>query len=520
MDDLLPVDLTAPTMGAMIALSCKWKRDAEFLTDRDDRLTGRATLDAIMRVAGGLAELGVAKGSVVAFLCGSSVRHAVAFFAAQWLGAIPSALHVRDTADRIVSTTDWLDASVLIYDPDFAPVAERVKAETGRKVTLISLGDVQERPAEHCWSDLLDSDPIAMAAVTPEDPAVIILSSGTTGAPKGVVHLHRTLHAASRACHAIYGATEPADSILVCMAPSFAAWVIICVPHLATRARIHFDRSFDPERFLETLSRERITMAPLVPTMWRMVLAADPERFDLPALRCAMFSGEPGTPDLVAAMAARLVPQVRTAYMSSEVCSGSAVVAGPATLIDGGKPSSTGQPVPGADIRVIDPDGDIIDALPDGTAGEILIRSPSVASHYWKDEALSRQKLVDGWWRSGDLGYLDEDGDLFVVGRTDNVINTGGIKVHAEEIEAAVAQHPAVAMVGVIGAPDSTWGQRIEAHVVLSDPSATERDILDFLESRKLLPRNKLPKRIVLRDALPTGPTGKLYRRGLLDPAH
>lgn len=453
---------------------------------------------------------------MIAFLCGSSVRHAVAFFAAQWLGAIPSALHVRDTAERLVSTVQWLDARVLVYDSAFADVAAQVRAARDGATALISFETVPDGLADRCWHDLMSSAPAPMADVAPDDPAVVILSSGTTGAPKGVVHLHRTLHAASRACHAIYGATEPSDSTLVCMAPSFAAWVIICLPHLAVRARIHFDRSFDPVRFLETLARERINMAPLVPTMWRMVMAAGPEDYNLSALRCAMFSGEPGSPDLVAAMAARICGHVRTAYMSSEVASGSAVAAGPATLIEAGKPSSTGKPIPGADIRIADPDGSLEDEVPDGTLGEIWVTSPSVASRYWKDDALTGQRLVGGWWRSGDLGYLDADGDLFVVGRTDNVINTGGIKVHAEEIEAAVSQHPAVEMAGVVGAPDPTWGQRIEAHVVVADASVTELDILEFLEAAKLLPRNKLPKRIVLRDALPTGPTGKLYRRRLL----
>ncbi len=510
-------DPTKATTGTLITLSCKWVRDAELLTDSDDRLTGRTTLNAITRVAGGLAAMGVGKGDVVAFLCGSSVRHAVCFFAAQWLGAVPAALHVRDTPELLVATARWLDARVLVYDDAFAEVAAQVRTARGEAVALVSLGDTPDGLADRCWRDLASAEPIPMADVAPDDPAVVILSSGTTGAPKGVVHLHRTLHAASRACHSIYGATEPGDSTLVCMAPSFAAWIIICLPHLAARARIHFDRVFDPPRFLETLARERINMAPLVPTMWRMVMAAGPEDYDLSALRCAMFSGEPGSPDLVAAMAERVCGHVRTAYMSSEVASGSAVAAGPATLIDAGKPASTGKPIPGADIRIADPEGGLDDEMPDGTPGEIWVTSPSVASHYWKDESLTRDKLVGGWWRSGDLGYLDADGDLFVIGRTDNVINTGGIKVHAEEIEAALSQHPAVEMVGVVGAPDPTWGQRIEAHVVVSDPGVTEQGILEFVEAEKLLPRNKLPKRIVLCEVLPTGPTGKLYRRGLLD---
>lgn len=514
--NLLPADPTAPTLGAMVALACKWKGVAEFFADADDRLTGTEALEAIARVAGGLAARGIGKGSVVAFLCGSSVRHAVAFFACQWLGAVACALHVRDTPARIAATAGWVEADALLFDDDLADLARQVGAGCGRSPVLVNFGDDPAPGADTCFAALRAADPIPMAAIGPDDPAVILLSSGTTGEPKGVVHLNRTLFAASRVCAPVYGPTEPGDSIVIVMAPSFAAWVIIGLPNIAARTRVVFGRGFDPEGFLETLVRERITMAPLVPTMWRMVLAAGPERFDLAALKSLTFSGEPGTPDLVAALADRICPDVRTAYLSSEGNTASAIAAGPATLLAAGKAASAGRPVPGADLRIVDPAGGIDDLLPTGETGEIVIRSPSLASHYWKDPARTAEKFVDGWWRSGDLGRLDEDGDLFVVGRTDNVINTGGIKVHAEEVEAALNRHPAVAMAAVIGAPDETWGQRIEAHVVLSEPGLGEADLLAFCAGEAGLARMKLPKRIVVVDALPTGPTGKLYRRGLL----
>lgn len=516
-DQLSPPDPAAQTMGAMVALACRWKGANEFLADAEDRLSGSETLEAIARVAGGLAELGIGKGSVVTFLCGSSVRHTVAFFACQWLGAIGCALHVRDTPARLAKAIDWLEADALLFDDDLENTATAISEQCDRSIQLVNFGNETAADAVISFAGLRAADPIPMADVGPGDPATIILSSGTTGEPKGVVHLNRTLFAASRMCQAVYGATEPEDSMIVVMAPSFAAWVITVLPHIAARARIVFGRSFDPAGFLETLSRERITMAPLVPTMWRMILAAEPRRFDLSHLRTVFYSGEPGTPDLVADLAAQLCPGVRTGYMSSEANCASAIVAGPATLLTAGKAASTGRPVPGADLRVVDPDGDVHAAQPAGEVGEILMRSPSIASHYWKDPDRTEEKFVHGWWRSGDLGYLDEDGDLFVVGRTDNVINTGGIKVHAEEVEAALSQHPGVAMAAVVGAPDETWGQRIEAHVVRSDTALSEDALLAYCMSSAGLARIKLPKRVIFVDALPTGPTGKLYRRGLLE---
>lgn len=137
-----------------------------------------------------------------------------------------------------------------------------------------------------------------------------------------------------------------------------------------------------------------------------------------------------------------------------------------------------------------------------------------MSTGYWKDADLTATRFTRGWWRSGDLAYLDTQGDIFIVGRTDNVINSGGVKVHAEEIEAALCQHPAVHMAGVVGVPDPKWGQRVEAHLVAEGPPEAD-DILRFCRDRGLLSPVKLPKRVVFHDSLPTGPTGKLYRNAL-----
>ena len=174
-----------------------------------------------------------------------------------------------------------------------------------------------------------------------------------------------------------------------------------------------------------------------------------------------------------------------------------------------------GKPVPGADIRIVDPDGSINDVLRQGETGEIAITSSSIASGYWKDQTLTDARFIDGWWRSGDLGYLDEDRNLNIVGRIDNMIITGGLKLHAEEVEAAMIQHPDVSLAAVVGVPDPEWGQRIEAHIV-TDGDISAEDILQYCRDNQLLATFKLPRKIHFCDSLPTGSTGKIYRRGLL----
>jgi acyl-CoA synthetase (AMP-forming)/AMP-acid ligase II len=171
----------------------------------------------------------------------------------------------------------------------------------------------------------------------------------------------------------------------------------------------------------------------------------------------------------------------------------------------------------GADLRIVAADGGIGDILPAGVEGEVAVSGPSLALGYWKDPEKTRARFIDGWWRSGDMGSVDEEGDLFITGRTDNLINSGGIKVHAEEIERALLAHPEVVQAAVVGQPDDRWGQRIEAYVVLRG-AGLAADALEAHCRATGLAGFKLPKVFRPVASLPTGPTGKLYRRALRTP--
>lgn len=505
------------TLPRLFAHAARWKGDAPFLVDAHGRWTGREAIETVERLAAGLSRLGIGRGSVVAMLCGSSARHALVFFACQRLGAVVCALHTRETGPALADVLDWLDADMVVADDAFADIARAAVNGSACAPPLVTLGDEPVDGAAAAFPDLAaaDLDDALGDGPGPEDLAAILLSSGTTGAPKGVMHLQRTLYATAMAGPFVYGPITPHDSTVVMMGPSFAAWIHVVLPYMAGRAKIVFGQSFDPERFLDDLSREQITMAPLVPTMWRAVLAAaEGGKRDLPALRVAFFSGEPGSPDLVAALHERLGADVSTAHLASEGGCASGCVATSEQLLHAGKAGTTGQPVPGAELMLVRPDSAQLEPVSDGEVGEMLLRSRSMSVGYWRDAERTATRFVNGWWRSGDLGYLDAERDLFVVGRTDNVINTGGVKVHAEEIEAALCQHPAVRMAGVIGVPDPKWGQRVEAHLVVEGPSSAD-EILSFCRDRGLLSPVKLPKQVVLCERLPTGPTGKLYRNAL-----
>lgn len=499
------------TLAALYLRSCRWKGEDAFFADPVESVSGSAAAVRSWQIAADLAARGVGHGDRVALLCKSSVRHALAWFGCVLRGAVACNLHIRETPPRLAATIDWLQARVLLHDADLAPLAREITGTVAQPLQCIALDDA--------WLAALEAAPresLADCSIRPDDLGAIQLSSGTTGEPKGVMHTQHTMLENAKAGQLIYGAAGPADSTLILMQPSFAAWPNVVLGYVGGKARVVFGQQFTPTSFLQTLARERITMAPLVPTMWRMVLAEDLTRFDLSALRLATISGEPPAPSDVERIR-RVCPAVASVYLSSEGGCGCGVLALNDTLLTRGKAGSSGRPVVHADLRIVDPDGSIDDELPRGTVGEIVLTGPSLAVGYWQDEALTRSRFVAGWWRSGDLGWIDADGELTLAGRTDNLINTGGIKVSGEEIERVLLQHADVVQAAVIGVDDPQWGQRIEAFVVPRKQTLGVAELLDHCRDRGALAAFKLPKAIHFVDTLPTGPTGKLYRRALRD---
>jgi acyl-CoA synthetase (AMP-forming)/AMP-acid ligase II len=303
--------------------------------------------------------------------------------------------------------------------------------------------------------------------------------------------------------------------VLVCIGTSFGGWCNVVIPFLGLGTRLVFQRRFDPQVFLKGLADERITIAPLVPTMWRIVLAAQPEQYDLSCVRLAFMSGEMASSTDVDAIRRSITSHVRTAYLSTEGACGCGIVADEDQFMMDARPS--GRRVPGVDVRIVAAHGAIDEALPPGNIGEIVLSGTSLAAGYWKDPARTAQRFHDGWWRSGDTGYLTDDGRVIIVGRTDHVINSGGVKIQAEEIEASLMVHPEIRQAAVVGVKDEKWGQRAEAHVVVSDPRLDATAIKAWCQGEGQTSPMRLLKAVHVVDRLPTGPTGKLYRPALLN---
>jgi acyl-coenzyme A synthetase/AMP-(fatty) acid ligase len=504
------------TLSDLFIRSAQWRGRDELFVDDTDRITGADALDQSLGIAQGFAGLGAAQGEVIAYLCRSSARHAVTWFAAPLSGRVACSLHVRETPERLGRALEWLDAKILVHDEDLELEAIAAVAASGRTIRRVSLGARGSAAAD--YRDIVAVTPpfdVAANRPKPSDIAAIVFSSGTTGKPKGIMHTQKTLLEAAKGGQVVMGPITSDSATLLYMQPSFAAWPIIVLPFVAAKAKVCFGKAFTPAAFLESCQRERITKAPLVPTMWRMVFEAKPENHDLSALTLVSISGEAPAPSDVRQLYDRICRNICCVYLSGEAFTASGVMANTRDLMERGKIGSSGRPVVGGDVRILVPGGSFDDEAPNGETGEIAISGPSLAIGYWKDPELTRQKFRDGWWRSGDLGRLDADHYLWVSGRIDNVINTGGIKVSGEEIEHALLSHPAVAQCAVVGQPDARLGQRIEAYLVARGAPPEAEEISQFLRQQRHLAGFKVPKAFHWIDEMPTGPTGKLFRRAL-----
>ena len=491
------------SLGAAFATACAVRHDRDFLVDDDMRLGGASAERTSRRLAAVLRARGLRAGARIAFMCRPSVAHAVTWFAAVRLGAVATNLHLLEPPERLAETIRWLDADHVVHDEEFKDAADRIAANA-TQLNIVGLARLLEEAAS------ADASGLYLDNAAPVDPVAIVLSSGSTGRPKGVVHTHASVLASIAAGVALYRNIGSYDSVLVCIGTSFGGWCNVVLPFVGAGAKLAFQRRFEPQTFLAGLAAEKITIAPLVPTMWRMVLAQQTQRYDLSAVRLAFMSGEAASRRDIESVRAHITPNVRAAYLSTEGACASGVVADERDYVGDGPTAA--HLLESVEVRIVAADGRAGANLPPEQSGEILLRSASLAQGYWKDPQRTSDRFVDGWWRSGDTGFMTADGRLVVAGRTDHVINSGGVKVQAEEIEAALLAHPRIRQAAVVGLPDATWGQRAEAFV-LSDVDA--ETITAWSRAEGFAPPLRFLKAIHVVDALPTGPTGKLYRPAL-----
>jgi fatty-acyl-CoA synthase len=443
---------------------------------------------------------GVQKGDRVAILARNCVEYLDIWFAAAKVGAILQNLNWRLTPAELTAMIQDAGPVVLFYDADEAQFGETVqalRAVPGRAPWLVSLGEPFD-PADDTLAmraDFSDAPPAA-PPLSPHDPWLICYTGGTTGLPKGALLSYRAITA--NAVNTIISWGLSPEDVTILNAPLFhtGGLNVFTAPLVYLGGASIVCREFDLEQTFELLDSGAVTVWFGVPTMFVMMQNHPRwEAADFSQLRFLISGGAPCPLPVFERFWAKGV-DFKTGYGLTE--------AGPNTFwlpkeLVQSKPGAVGFPLFHVDVKISGENGE---RLPAGQVGELLIRGPHVFSGYWNEPEATAASITDGWLHTGDLASCDEDGVYTIAGRLKDMIISGGENIYPAEVESVLHAHPDVAEAALIGVPDEKWGEVGWAVIVLRPGAAAgEAAILDFCRDR--LARYKIPKRVIVCDALP-----------------
>ena len=447
-------------------------------------------LDArVGRAAAALVALGVEEGSPVALLAGAGLDFAVFAHAIPRSGAILMPLNARLTTEEL--GYQLRDANARLLLADAAQLDQARAAVEGSDARVVAIE-----------SELPEGGAAVEGALSVDEDAVhsLIYTSGTTGSPKGALLTHGNFYWSAVASGQNLG-VDPTDRWLACM-PLFHVGglsILLRSAIYGTTAVVH--DGFDEGRVNRALRHEGITVLSVVATMLRRMLDADGEAYP-PSMRAVLVGGGPVPAELLVRARDRGLPVLQTYGLTEAASQVATLSAGDALR----KVGSAGLALPATTLR-IDVDGA---AAEPGEVGEIFVAGPTVTPGYLGRPEATSEALRDGWLHTGDLGYLDDEGYLYVADRRDDLIVSGGENVYPAEVEAALMAHPAVVEAAVVGLPDDRWGQIVTA-VVVSRAETTAEELVE--ELRLQLAGYKLPRKIEFSsEALPRTASGKLQR--------
>jgi long-chain acyl-CoA synthetase len=470
------------------------------------------------RFANVLAGLGVRKGDKVALLVPNVPEFVICSFGTFKAGAVSVPLDVTAPADEVAYFLANSEASVLVAVPDNTAAAAGgfKQAGTCRHLIIAGAPEPETLPSGARGLAGLMSEAGAdfeTAATGPEDTAIILYTSGTTGRPKGTVLSHSNFHIAPRFLAQEFWELGPADVVLMVAPAAHVFGQAMIHGSCVVQASLTMIPRFDPDLFLSTIQRHGVTFFAGVPTLVHFLLNAPATRkFDLRSLRRVMVAGAPLSAETAAAFIQRFNLELVTGFGLTESTYVSYLSPG---MFREAPPGSVGRAAEGTTIQVKDESGR---NLGPGEIGELVMRGPQMASGYYRLPEETAASWKDGWFYTGDAGYVDDKGYVFLVDRLKEIIKRSGYVVAPAEVERVLLLHPAVAEAAVIGVPDEALGEEIEAFVVLKPgAAASAAELIEHCKAR--LAAYKYPRRVEFRDSLPKGRTGKIIRRALREEA-
>ncbi len=487
------------------------------------RLTFNELNERTNRLANALAGLGIKKGDRAAILQVNCHQYVEAYYAVAKLGAIFVPLNFRAKKEELTHMLNHSEASVLLVGKRYVEMVNEMRPELPLLKHYMSLEGKQEGMLDYEEMLAAASGEDVFTDIGDEDVTILMYTAGTTGLPKGVPLPHNSFSLY------VLENVNPVDleieetNLLTMPLYHVAGMQAMLAATYGGRA-VAMMRQFEVDEWLETVQREKANRAMLVPTMLKRIIDhPDFTKYDLSSMRVITYGAAP-MPFEVIKKAIGLFPGVNfiNAFGQTETASTITTLGPEDHVIEGTEEekdkklrrltSSIGRPMPDMEIKILDEAGN---ELPTGEVGEIVARGPRVMSGYWKDAEKTAKTLTkDGWLRTGDMGYMDEDGYFYLAGRGDDLIIRAGENISPEEVENVLYAHPAVEEVAVIGVPDPEWGQEVKAIVALKKgETATPEELIEFCRER--LSSFKRPRSVVFVDMLPRTSTGKVLKRVL-----
>ncbi len=479
--------------------------------------TTYAELDRLTSlVANGLGAHGLTSGERVVYLGKNSDDYFVALFGAVKQGCCFCPLNWRLSKPELTNVVADVEVKFAFVETEFLALWREIVADLGLTIPLCEVDRSRlDTDPFRVWANR--QTPGALPYVGIELGAVQLYTSGTTGDPKGVVITHDNLNHMRLCEHFDPALAWHADDRFLVALPNFHLLAIgLSLQSLYNGMAVLIERQFDPASALSTIAAQRPTITAFAPAMIQMLLDhPQAATTDFSSLRLVMYAGSPISLGLIKRAIARMPCEFMQFFGATET-SGAVTLLRPAEhdLDNERKLKACGRPLPLIDLRIVDERGQ---ETAIGEPGELLIRSPALASGYWRKPAQTDETFVNGWYRSGDVAYRDAEGLYYIHDRLKDMIVSGGENIYSTEIESVLSTHPAVAAVAVIGVPDARWGEAVKACVILApDATLSETELIDHCRTR--LAGYKIPKSIDFLTSFPMTGSGKIAKKDLRAP--
>ena len=513
-----------PTVPETLARTARKYPDREAIVypRKDVRWTYQEFDTRVTQFAHVLRKQGIEQGDHVSLFMHNSAEFAVAVYGITRLGAVVNPINYRLAESELAYILDDTEADALLYEEQTRETVENTLSDqttVDRRIYIDDdIHDVPESAVGfHSLVASATAEPIE-TDISSEDPYIIVHTSGTTGRPKGVIHTHEdaTYHSM------LYNGQKGIDHRVVGIGvmPMYHVAELNCglLPRVNIGGKSIILHSFDARKILELVDAEAVTYLFVASRTWSSLLSEAREMdFDGSSLDLGVYGAAPMPPSLLEQCMDVFTDRWSTAYGMTEMGPNATFLL-PFEVEE--KLGSVGRPAPNHEVRIVEPTEDKgpgsrvtpEDTLDVGETGEIILRGPPMLREYWHLPDQTNDAIRDGWFFTGDAGYLDDDQHLYLVDRIDDMIISGGENIYPTEVENVLYEHEAVSEVAVLGKDDDAYGERVVAYVVTSSSSLSAEELETFCKESPNLADFKRPREYVFRDELPKNPSGKIQK--------